>query len=39
MKKLMTLLLPTPPSLGINKKQNERKVKKWNFYFCFYFYI
>jgi len=39
MKKLMTLLLPTPPSLGINKKQNEKKVKKMKFLFLFYFYI
>jgi hypothetical protein len=28
MKKLMTLLVPTTPSLSINKKSNDKKVKQ-----------
>jgi hypothetical protein len=40
MKKLMTLLLPTPPSLGINKKPNDKKVKiKNKIFILFYLFL
>jgi hypothetical protein len=39
MKKLMTLLVPTTPSLTINKKQNEKKVAEKEFSFNFINFI